>query len=186
MRKSGRSTTRRFTSKEKVTKPIKVDYDRSNWVAGAKLTAYRKKLLDEQGGVCAILKEPMDKPCLDHDHFDGKCRGVIGSELNMFEGSVQKLWSKHLEGKTEITMSEALRRLADYLEQDNSDKPFHDDILKDLKKALRSRTKETISRNAMNNLGISISEDLEKVEMIQQYIAEFIRQLEDNYLYEQH
>lgn len=126
----------------------------------------------------------MKTPCLDHDHFDGKCRGVIGSDINMFEGKVQKLWSKHMEGKTEVTMSEALRRLADYLEGDYLLMPFHDDILKDVKSALRRRTKETIARNASENLGISISEDLEKVDMIAQYVAEFIKQLERNYLYE--
>lgn len=154
-------------------------------MAGAKITAYRKKLLDEQGGVCAILGEPMSNPCLDHDHFDGKCRGVIGAEINLFEGQVQKLWSKHLNGKTDVSMSEALRRMADYLEQDNSDKPFHDDILKDLKSAFRRRTKQTIAKNAVENLGIVISEDIEKVDMISQYVAEFIKQLEESYLYEQ-
>lgn len=126
----------------------------------------------------------MDVPCLDHDHFDGKCRGVIGYALNMFEGGVQKLWSKHLETKTDVSFSEVLRRMADYLEQDHSRHPFHGEVVNDLKKALKRRTKETIVRNARENLRILISEDLDKSEMITQYVTEFVRQLEENYLYE--
>lgn len=140
--------------------------------------------MKEQGGLCAILREPMDVPCLDHDHFDGKVRGVIGYALNMFEGGIQKLWSKHIEGKTEVTMSEALRRMADYLEQDHSRHPFHGQVVSDLKSALKRRTKETIARNGRDHLGIVIDENLDKAEMIAQYVTEFVRQLEENYLYE--
>lgn len=134
--------------------------------------------------MCAILGEPIENPCLDHDHYDGKCRGVIGSTLNMFEGGVQKLWSKHMEGKTCLTMSETLRRLADYLEADQSDMKFHGEIVADLKKSLKRWTKETIARNAYLNFGIVIDENLDKGEMITIYVTEFVRKLEESYLYE--
>lgn len=124
----------------------------------------------------------MDKPCLDHDHYDGKCRGVIGSTMNLFEGGVQKLWSKHMEGKTGLTMSETLRRLADYLEEDRSEMKFHGEIVADLKKALKRWTKETISRNAYQNFGIVIDENLDKGEMITIYVTEFVKRLEVSYL----
>lgn len=155
------------------------------WVNGSKdIAVYRNELLIQQGGKCAILSEPMLKPCLDHDHYDGKCRGVIGSALNMFEGGVQKLWSKHMEDKTSLTMSETLRRLADYLENDYSNNKFHGEIINDLKKALKRRTKETIVLNGLNNLGIIIDPALEKGDMISLYIAEFTKKLEESYLYE--
>lgn len=154
------------------------------WVTKSNFGKIRAKILDEQGGLCAILREPMDKPCLDHDHYDGKCRGVIGSAINLFEGSVQKLWDKHLNGKTNVPMSEALRRLADYLEKDNLHMPFHEGIITDLKKALSRRTKETLVRNAAENLDLSIDSGLEKSEMIRIYVTEFARQLEENYLNE--
>lgn len=169
--------------KEK-TKPIKITLDKDVWVTSRNFGKIRAKLLDEQGGVCAILKEPMDKPCLDHDHYDGKCRGVIGSALNLFEGQVQKLWDKHLNGKTEVPLSEALRRLADYLEKDNFGMPFHEGIIVDLKKALVRRTKETLVRNAWENLGLVLDPSEEKSEMIRKYVTEFILQIEENYLYE--
>lgn len=127
----------------------------------------------------------MTDPCLDHDHFDGKCRGVIGSSLNMFEGQVQKLWSKHLEGKTKLTLSEVLRRLADYLEEDRSNKKFHGEIVTDLKKSLKRWTEKTIARNAYLNFGIVIDDNLDKAAMITIYVAEFVRKLEEDYLYEQ-
>lgn len=134
--------------------------------------------------MCAILGEPIENPCLDHDHYDGKCRGVIGSTLNMFEGGVQKLWSKHMEGKTCLTMSETLRRLADYLEADQSGMKFHGEIVADLKKSLKGWAKETIARNAYLNFGIVIDENLDKGEMITIYVTEFVRKLEETYLYE--
>lgn len=126
----------------------------------------------------------MDKPCLDHDHYDGKCRGVIGSSINLFEGSVQKLWDKYLNGKTQVPLSEALRRIADYLEKDNLLMPFHEGIIIDLKKALARRTKETIVRNACENLGIVLNVETDKSELIRQYVTEFVKQIEENYLYE--
>lgn len=126
----------------------------------------------------------MADPCLDHDHYDGKCRGVIGSTLNLFEGGVQKLWSKHMEGKTGLTMSETLRRLADYLEKDFSQNKLHGEIVADLKKSLKRWTKETIARNGHQNFGIVIDESLDKGEMITIYVKEFVRRLEEDYLYE--
>lgn len=128
----------------------------------------------------------MTNPCLDHDHFDGKCRGVIGATLNLFEGQVQKLWSKHMEDKTSLTMSEVLRRLADYLEADQSHMKLHGEIVADLKKSLKRWTKETISRNGYLNFGIVIDDNLDKGEMITIYVTEFVRRLEESYLYEQY
>lgn len=81
-------------------------------------------------------------------------------------------------------MSETLRRLADYLEADQSQMKFHGEIVADLKKALKRWTKETISRNALNNFGLIIDENLDKGEMITIYVTEFVRKLEESYLYE--
>lgn len=158
--------------------------NKDNWVTGAAIAVFRSSLLKDQGGVCAILREPMEKPCLDHDHYDGKCRGVIGDRVNMFEGRIQKLWSKYLEGSTSLSLSEALRSLADYLEIDNTDKPLHGQIVSDVKKGMLRRTKETISRNCTETFGVEISQDLSKEDMVKEYLRLFVDQLEKNYLYE--
>lgn len=81
-------------------------------------------------------------------------------------------------------MSETLRRMADYLEADHSGKKFHGEIVADLKKSLKKWTKETISRNGYLNFGIVIDESLDKGEMITIYVKEFVRKLEESYLYE--
>jgi len=155
------------------------------WVSGSKnIAAYRKDILEEQGGVCAILGEPVTTPCLDHDHYDGKCRGVIGSSVNMFEGQIQKLWSKHLEGKTNLTMTDVLRRIADYLEEDKSDMKLHGEIITDLKKNLKRWNKETIASNGLKNFGLVIDGNMDKAGMIAVYITEFVKTIEDSYLYE--
>lgn len=81
-------------------------------------------------------------------------------------------------------MSETLRRLADYLEADQLQMKFHGEIVADLKKSLKRWTKETIARNGYLNFGIVIDENLDKGEMITIYVKEFVRKLEDDYLYE--
>lgn len=151
------------------------------WVNDAKAKkALRDALIIEQKGLCPILQEPMDNPCLDHDHFDGRVRGVIGSKVNMFEGSVSKLWQKMLADSTQTTLSVALRNLADYLEQDTSGNLLHGSIVEDQKKFLRRLTKETIIRRGKSDLGIDIPEDIEKSDQIRLYLTEFIKRLEEN------
>lgn len=174
-----------FVAKDKATKPIRVKLDKELWVSGSKeISKYRDEILLDQQGVCAILGEVMEKPCLDHDHFDGKVRGVIGSTINLFEGGVQKLWSKHMEDKTSLTMSEVLRRMADYLERDYSFNKFHGEIVADLKKYLKRIKKETIARNGLERYGVVIDENLDKSTMIEIYVKAFIKELEGSYLYE--
>lgn len=94
------------------------------------------------------------------------------------------MWAKHMEGKTGLTMSETLRRMADYLEADQTHRKFHGEIVADLKKSLKRWTKETIARNGYLNFGIVIDENLDKGEMITIYVTEFVRKLEEDYLYE--
>lgn len=176
---------RLFTAKDK--KPLKritIKLDSSKWVS-TKLQKdkLREELLREQNGNCPILGEPIKDPCLDHDHFEGRVRGVIGKKINLFEGQVTKLWGKHLADHTSISMSVALRNLADYLEKDNSCNKLHGGIIDDQKTALRRMTKETIVRRGSSDLGIEINEELDKSDMIRKYLEAFVTQLEGIDLY---
>ncbi len=74
--------------------------------------------------------------------------------------------------------------MADYLEGDKSDMKFHGEIVADLKKSLKRWTKETIARNGYLNFGIVIDESQDKGVMITIYVTEFVRKLEESYLYE--
>ena len=112
------------------------------------IAAFRNKLILEQQGLDPILGEPLRKPCLDHDHFEGKCRGVLSQCVNTFEGYVLKAWMKYVSENTQTSLSTALRNLADYLEQDFSGYPLHGGFKNDMLKFLRRCTNEKIIERA--------------------------------------
>lgn len=175
----------KFATKKKVSTRITTPLSKDKWVSGEKsIAAERERILKEQLGLCAILLEPVINPCLDHDHYDGKIRGVISSKVNTWEGQVQKLWGKHVAAYTEVPLSEALRRLADYLEKDNLHSKLHGKTVEELKSYLKKLTSETIVRRGRELLDIDIDPEADKASQIRQYVMEFIRQLEENYLYE--
>lgn len=51
----------------------------------------RKRLLECQGGLCAICAEPLaeDKAVLDHDHRGGHVRAVLHRDCNIMLGKVE-------------------------------------------------------------------------------------------------
>lgn len=181
-RRPRKKRSRLFVAKDTAPpKRITIKLSKDAWVNSTKdKKMLRDKLIIDQDGLCPILEEPMDSPCLDHDHFDGRVRGVIGTKINMFEGSVTKLWQKLISDHTETTLSTALRNLADYLEQDNSDKPLHGSIVEDQKKFLRRLTKETIVRRGLSDLDLVIPDDIDKSEQIRLYLETFVEHLEEN------
>lgn len=87
---------------------------------------YRKKLLKEQNGIDPITKELVKDAVLDHCHFDEqRCRGVLQREVNSWEGKVQNSFNRYMRHLTDKPLPEMLRNLADYLEQDCSNKLIH-------------------------------------------------------------
>jgi hypothetical protein len=94
----------------------------------AKLDELRKKQYKKQNGKCAITGLPYDyKDCVfDHKHKRktdplggpeglGLLRGVIGKNVNTFEGRIYKNFKRY--GLSEdIELPDLLRRIADYLE----------------------------------------------------------------------
>lgn len=125
-----------------------------------------------------MLGEPLRKPCLDHDHFDGRCRGVLSQNVNTFEGQVLKAWMKYVSEYTQTSLSDALRNLADYLEQDVSENKIHGTYLADMTKFLKRLTAETIRRRGMEDLKLDIPDTKTKTEAVEMYLIEFIRQTE--------
>ena len=183
--KRTRAARPKFSTKVKVTARISTPLSKERWVSGAKaIEKERDAILKEQGGLCALLGEPVINPCLDHDHYDAKCRGVLSGVVNLWEGKVQELWGRYVSEYTETPLSVVLRRLADYLEEDRLHSKFHGEAVASLKKYLKRLTKETIVRRGKEILGIDIDPDLDKAEQIRIYVVEFIRQIEENYLNE--
>ena len=85
-----------------------------NYLPQSKLAAWRKANTPKE---CPILGVKMQNPAVDHNHSSGFIRGVLSSEGNAFMGRVEnahKRLSKHGKGKS---LSDVLRRMADFLEQ---------------------------------------------------------------------
>lgn len=154
------------------------------WLKDSKdIANFRKVLSEEQGGLDPILCEPLRKPCLDHDHMTGHCRGVLSQCVNTFEGYVLKYWMKYCNEYTDCSLSEALRRMADYLEKDYSDLPLHKNYRDDMTKFLRRCSKAAIVERAVSDLGLEIHPDVGKHEAIEAYMKEFIKQTEERDFY---
>lgn len=157
-------------------------YTKSLWVKTDKqIAALRKLLLDEQNGLDPILGEPIHGvACLDHDHFDGRVRGVVSQCVNTFEGQVLKAWMKYVSGYTETSLSTALRNLADYLENDTSEKHLHGKHMDTMKTTVKKWTSETIRRKSLEDFGVVIDETLDKTETVRAYMTEFIKSAEED------
>lgn len=149
------------------------------WVKDAKqIAAFREQLILSQNGLDPVLGEPLRRPCLDHDHFDGKCRGVLSQNINTFEGYILKAWMKYVSEYTNTSLSEALRNLANYLEQDFSKFPFHGGYKDDMLKFLWRCTNDKIIERAETDLGLRIPAGTQKHDSITLYMTEFVRQTE--------
>ena len=72
---------------------------------------------------CPILNMPLleKDAVLDHDHVNGCIRDVIHRDANQFEGRVLNLFKRYVRSRTDLTLPQVLRNLADYLE-------FHTDM----------------------------------------------------------
>jgi Recombination endonuclease VII len=59
--------------------------------------AYRKQLLAEQGGNCALCHEPVsaDEAVLDHEHSSGQVRGVLHRGCNAMLGHLENNRPRH-------------------------------------------------------------------------------------------
>lgn len=172
-----RKTTAKKRSSPKA-KPIKLNP--KYWLRGA---GDIKKWSDENipsDGLCPILRcKPRAWNC-DHDHFDSKVRGMISQAANTWEGYVLKSFSKYCNAYTDLSLSEALRNMADYLESSYwIDNKLHFRAVEDMRKHLNRCTKETIARKALEEYGLVIPCDIEKADMVYIYLEKFISLLEE-------
>jgi len=63
------------------------------------------KLLEEQGGVCAICRQPPARRalCIDHDHKTGRVRGLLCGVCNMGLGNFGDSWERLVAGIKYLT-----------------------------------------------------------------------------------
>lgn len=68
--------------------------------------------------LCPIMGVEMTDPCIDHNHQSGMIRGVISRGANTLIGKVENVY-KCYGKKATVSLPDALRRAADYLEQED-------------------------------------------------------------------
>ena len=87
---------------------------------------YRDLLLQNQNKIDPITKSKINDPVLDHQHFGEQlCRAVLERTVNSFEGKVYNAYLRYVKHHTDLSISDVLRNLADYLEADYSSNNIH-------------------------------------------------------------
>ena len=79
----------------------------------------REKLYNEQGGKDALTGLPLDykQAVTDHNHNTQYVRGVLHRQCNAVLGKIENLWTRYLSYWFEGTLSDFLRKAADYIER---------------------------------------------------------------------
>ena len=96
---------------------------------------FRDEQVKKQKGIDPILgiEFPKGSICQDHDHFSQHCRAALHLQSNSFEGKVVNAYTRCLKWLTDVPLPTILRNLADYLEVDYSNNPYHPNWSKQVK-----------------------------------------------------
>ena len=106
---------------------------------------------------CPILECKLARPELDHDHLLGNVRQVISGTANALIGKIENFARTYMAGKTNLSLPDVLRNVADYLEEDYSENPFHPNHRKVVRRLfLKTRRDEQVK--ALNELGIDVGD----------------------------
>lgn len=87
----------------------------------------RELLYNEQGGKDALTGLPLDykQSVTDHSHKTQFVRGVLHRQCNAVLGKIENLWVRYLSYWFEGTLSEFLRKAADYIERKDDERYIH-------------------------------------------------------------
>lgn len=113
-----------FRRKKRATPTLKkklkrIVLDKTKWVRNTTdVSNLREGVLENNSWTCEMTGEPIIRPTLDHDHapWNPIVRGVISQHNNTMEGFVKKYWYRFVYSKTDLTLPQYLRKMADYLE----------------------------------------------------------------------
>lgn len=95
---------------------------------------FRDEQIKKQNGIDPITKEPFKEVQVqDHCHSTQHCRAALNRNSNAFEGLVFNAYKRCLKWLTDVPLPELLRNLANYLEEDYSDNPYHTGWMKAVK-----------------------------------------------------
>ena len=65
---------------------------------------------------CPISQASMRDTVVDHCHASGEIRGVLHRQSNAFLGKVENAWKRYACRSADVSLPEALRRMADWIE----------------------------------------------------------------------
>ena len=83
-----------------------------------KLKEWRQANLPKK---CPIFKCKVDDAVVDHCHNTGLVRGVLHRQSNAWAGKIENSWKRFGQNNSCLTLPEALRALATYLEEARTD-----------------------------------------------------------------
>jgi len=88
------------------------------YLAHSKLKEWRQANLPRE---CPIFKCKVDDAVVDHCHNTGLVRGVLHRQSNAWAGKIENSWKRFGQNNSDLTLPEALRALAIYLEEARTD-----------------------------------------------------------------
>lgn len=100
----------------------------------AEIKAFKESQVKKQKGIDPITGEPFKElSVMDHCHSSQHCRGALNRNSNAFEGLVTNAYIRCLKWLTDVPLPDILRNLANYLEVDYSNNPYHSGWMKRVK-----------------------------------------------------
>jgi len=100
----------------------------------AEIKAFKESQVKKQKGIDPITGEPFKEvSVMDHCHTTQHCRGALNRNSNAFEGLVSNAYTRCLKWLTDVPLPDILRNLANYLEVDYSNNPYHSGFMKRVK-----------------------------------------------------
>lgn len=181
---------------KKKTRAKAIKLSKEYWLRSAKeIKAYRDAELIDQEGMCAISGIPLDESnsCLDHKHMcgdglpyadiltDGRVRGVLQRDLNLLEGKYLKYFKKMKLGERfGLTFADTLLSMGEYLQQDNSNKPYHHKFMADYRDYIKRLTKPEIKSKLSAEFDVKVDNSLLQRDLVQMYMQLWVDKLEDS------
>lgn len=173
----------------------RVTLDDRMWVKSTEVSNIRKSKLDKQGGNCAIHGKPPDKPVLDHVHLfyegnydinpyieEGRCRGVLESDLNMIEGRYLKLYQNaRIQEKYNISFPDMLVNMGKYLKLDNSSEKFHYMYVDEMRKKIKYWRKDHLLLRLKEDYNLEPSRDTLMADLVQLYLQYWVYEIEKTF-----
>lgn len=165
------------------------------WVKSSDVKSHREKKLKEQDGKCAIHKSEIEKPVLDHAHLsyeenhdinpygeEGRCRGVLESDINMLEGRYLKLFNRsRIQEKYGISFPDLLINMGEYLKMDNSFEKFHYMYMDEFRKKIKYLNKDVLLRKLKIDFDIEPDPKTTKEDLVQIYMQHWVFAVEETF-----